>query len=346
MSLMHCNCGGIDVHAHVVPAHFPDCLHAVTPPGWPSTQDAPPQDGLCHRHVLVGGKHYRTISERCWSVPQRLADLPAMGLARQVVSPMPELLSYWLPLAPARQLIRYLNDCTAAMCAESGGVLLGLAAVPLQDVGAAIAELEHAARHLGLVGVEIGSNVQGVPVGDPRLRPFFEACVALDMPVFVHALRPTGMDRLVGPVPLQQVLAYPTDVGLAAASVITGGLLAACPGLRIAFSHGGGTLAMLLPRLQKGWQVFPALRDQLPESPRDTARRLFYDSLVFDRLTLAHLLATFGSDQLLLGTDYPFNFREKQPALRAQELGLDAALTDALVAGNARRFLGARAAIC
>lgn len=342
MSLMHCGCAGIDVHAHVVPAHFPDCLHAARPAGWPSTQEAPSQDGLCHRHVLVGGKHYRTISERCWSVPQRLADLPAMGLAHQLVSPMPELLSYWLPLAPARQLIRYLNDCTTAMCAESDGVLLGLAAVPLQDVEAAIAELEHAVQHLGLVGVEVGSNVQGVPVGDARLRPFFAACAALDVPVFVHALKPAGMDRLVGPAPLQQVLAYPTDVGLAAASVITGGLLAACPGLRMAFSHGGGTLAALLPRLQQGWQVFPALREQMPESPAETARRLFYDSLVFDRATLTHLLATFGHGQLLLGTDYPFNFREKKPVAQAQELGLDAELTQALVAGNARRFLGAR----
>lgn len=345
MNLMRCGCTGIDVHAHVVPAHFPGCLHAATPAGWPSTQEAPPQDGLCHRHVLVGGKHYRTISERCWSVPQRLADLPAMGLAHQVVSPMPELLSYWLPLEPARQLIRYLNDCTAAMCAESGGVLLGLAAVPLQDVDAAIAELEHAVLHLGLVGVEVGSNVQGVPVGDARLRPFFEACAALDVPVFVHALKPAGMDRLVGPAPLQQVLAYPTDVGLAAASVITGGLLVACPGLRMAFSHGGGTLAALLPRLQQGWQVFPALREQMPDSPVETARRLFYDSLVFDRSTLAHLLATFGHEQLLLGTDYPFNFREKKPVAQVQALSLDAELTQALVAGNARRFLGARAAL-
>ena len=68
------------------------------------------------------------------------------------------------------------------------------------------------------------------------------------------------MDRLVGPAPLQQVLAYPTDVGLAAASVLTGNLIHRYPKLRIAFSHGGGTLAMLLPRLQQAMSVFPALR--------------------------------------------------------------------------------------
>ena len=341
MSLVPCACG-IDVHAHVVPEHFPAYLGRTVPAPWPSTAPAPDANGLCHRHVLVNGKHYRTVSEKCWSAPRRIADFEAMGLATQVVSPMPELLSYWLDLADAQPLIRFLNEHSAALCAESGGRLAGLAAVPLQDVDAAIAELRHAVEVLGLLGVEIGSNVNGTAIGDARFDPFFAACVALDVPVFVHALKPAGMERLVGPAPLQQVLAYPTDVGLAAASVITGGLLQRLPGLRIAFSHGGGTLAMLLPRLQQGWQVFPALQDSIAESPREQARRLFYDTLVFDAPTLRHLVASFGDQALMLGTDYPFNFHERRPLERLAGAGLDAAVRDALAFGNARRFLGRR----
>ena len=96
-----------------------------------------------------------------------------------------------------------------------------------------------------------------MPIGAPQLDPFFEACESLGAAVFVHALRPAGMERLVGPAALQQVLAYPGDVGLAAASAITGNLLVRRPRLRIAFSHGGGTLASLLPRLQQGCRSFP-----------------------------------------------------------------------------------------
>jgi len=338
-SFTPCRCG-VDIHAHVVPQAFPAYLGRTAPSPWPETVPAPDVDGLCHRHVLVGGKHYRTLSEKSWSSARRLADLPAMGLAAQVVSPMPELLSYWLSLADAQPLLRFLNEHTAALCAESDGRLLGLAAVPLQDVDAAIDELRHAVASLGLVGVEIGSNVDGVVIGDARFDPFFEACVALDVPVFVHALRPAGMDRLVGPAALQQVLAYPSDVGLAAASVITGGLLQRQPRLRIAFSHGGGTLAALLPRLQQGWQVFPALADSMAESPREQARRLFFDTLVFDATTLGHLVRSFGAQALMLGTDYPFNFHEHRPIERLAEAGLDAATRDALAFGNARRFLG------
>jgi aminocarboxymuconate-semialdehyde decarboxylase len=152
------------------------------------------------------------------------------------------------------------------------------------------------------------------------------------------------MDRLVGPAPLEQVLGYPTDVGLAAASVITGGLLQRLPRLRLAFSHGGGTLMSLLPRLQQGWSSFPALASSIHESPREQARRLFYDSLVFDAPTLRHLHHTVGTQALLIGTDHPFNFHEPRPLARLAEAGLDVATQDALAFGNARRFLGARAA--
>jgi aminocarboxymuconate-semialdehyde decarboxylase len=289
---------------------------------------------------MISGKVYRTVSDKCWDTGKRLADLAGMGLKLQVVSPMPELLSYWMEPADAQQLLRYLNDQIAGMVAESGGALAGLGAVPLQDLDLAIAELEYVVKTLGFPGVEIGSNINGVAVGAPQFDPFFEACEALGAAVFVHAIRPAGMERLVGPAPLQQVLGYPGDVGLAAASVITSNLLVRRPGLRIAFSHGGGTLASLLPRLEQGWGVFPALKDAIVQSPREQAGRLFYDTLVFDMATLRHLVASFGSTQLLVGTDYPFNFHDRTPVQRIEAAGFDDDTVAQLVHRNAERFLG------
>ncbi|MDM0111285.1 amidohydrolase family protein [Variovorax sp. J22R133] len=340
MQEMRCACGGVDIHAHVVPESFPAYLGSKVPAQWPSTAVAPEAGGLCHRHVMIAGKNFRTVSEKCWSVTHRLADLPAMGLAHQAISPMPELLSYWMEPADAQQLLRFLNEQMAAMVAESGGALIGLAAVPLQDIDLAIAELRHAVEVLGFAGVEIGSNVNGTPIGDPCFDPFFEACESLGAAVFVHALKPTGMDRLVGPAPLQQVLAYPTDVGLAAASVITSNLMLRRPGLRIAFSHGGGTLASLLPRLQEGWSVFPALKEAVQASPTEQARQLFFDTLVFDTPTLQHLVQAFGASQLMLGTDYPFNFHDRTPVARIEAAGFGADVAQQLIHGNAQRFLG------
>jgi len=148
------------------------------------------------------------------------------------------------------------------------------------------------------------------------------------------------MDRLVGPAPLQQVLAYPSDVGLAAASALTGNLMMRHPSLRIAFSHGGGTLAMLLPRLEQSMSVFPAMREAVQRSPSEQARSFYYDSLVFDAPTLQHLVRLFGASQLIIGTDYPFNFHESQPVQRIAQAGFDAGTTQQLVQANGLKFLG------
>ncbi len=331
---LRCQCG-IDAHAHVVPENFPRYLGSAAPADWPSMAPA----HACHRSVMIAGKNYRTVSDRCWDTARRLEDLAAMGLELQAVSPMPELLSYWMEAADAQQLLRFLNEEIARMVADSGGKLVGLGAVPLQDMALAIRELEYVIQTLGFAGVEVGSNINGRPIGAPEFDPFFEACEQLGAAVFVHALRP-AMERLVGPAPLQQVLGYPSDVGLAAASVLTTNLIERRPGLRIAFSHGGGTLGLLLPRLQQAWGVFPALKDAITASPREQARKLFYDTLVFDGPTLAHLVSLYGETQLLVGTDYPFNFHERDPVGAIERAGFDPATNDLLLRANAQRFLG------
>lgn len=124
--------------------------------------------------------------------------------------------------------------------------------VPLQDPELACTELGKLRAEYGLVGVEIGSNINGKSPGDPFFDAFFAEAERLDLAIFVHALHPSVAGRLVGPALLGAYVGYPTDIGLAAASVITGRVIEKFPKLRIGFSHGGGTLASFLPRLELG----------------------------------------------------------------------------------------------
>ena len=335
MNIQSCTCG-IDIHAHVVPENFPAYLGARIPAEWPSM--APAHE--CHRHVMISGKVYRTVSDRCWSASRRVADLADMGLGLQAISPMPELLSYWMEARDAAGLLRYINEQIAEMVDLSDGKLCGLGAVPLQDIDLAIAELDHVIDTLGFAGVEVGSNINGRPIGAPEFAPFFAAAEAKGAAVFVHALRPCGMERVIGPKQLQQALGYPGDVGLAAASVLTTNLIERFPGLRIAFSHGGGTLAMLLPRLEQARRVFAPLQEAISASPTEQARRLYFDSLVFDPATLRHLVAVFGASQIMIGTDYPFAFHDNSPVESLCQAQFDQSVHEQLLRGNARRFLG------
>lgn len=331
-----CACGLIDAHTHWVPGHFPAYLGKRRGVSWPSMA---PAESACDRHVMIDGRIYRTVPNSCWEPQRRLQEMDASGVTHQVVSPMPELLSYWLPADDAQALTRFMNEELAAMVAAQPTKFTGLGVVPLQDVPLAIAELEHCMR-LGLAGVELGSNINGKPLGHPDFESFFTAAAGLGCPVFVHALRPAGMDRLVGPPLLEQVVAFPGEIGLSAASMLTSGLLVRLPQLRIALSHGGGTLAMILPRLQHAWQQMAPLRASISKSPADTARGFFMDDLVYEGSTLSHLLRVFGETQVMAGTDYPFPIMDRDPAARIDDLALEEATRRMLRQDNALRWLG------
>ena len=325
----------IDIHTHVVPERFPPYAGKGKDVPWPSMADA----DACHKHVMISGKLYRTVTDGSWSVPRRIEQMAEMRVNRQALSPMPELLSYWLPLADARVLIRYLNEQIAEMIALAPERFAGLGAVPLQETDSAIRELEFLMKDLKFSGAEIASHVNGVSIGDARFEPFFAAAERLGAAIFVHALRPAGQDRIVGAFP-EQAVCVPGDVALACASMITGGIASRHPRLRIAFSHGGGTMSILMPRLVHAWNMFPKAKESLKESPATIARRFYYDELVFDAEAVRFLVKQFGASQILVGTDYPFALGETNPLGLLEKAALDVATVAAITSGNAKRFLG------
>ena len=324
----------IDIHTHVVPENFPPYAGSGRDVPWPSMAPA----HACHRHVMISGSVYRTVADGSWSVPRRIEDMAAMRIARQAISPMPELLSYWLPLADAKVMCRYLNDEIARMVGEAPGRFVGLGAVPLQDVDAAIRELEYC-KTLKFSGVEIASHVNGTSIGDARFEPFFAAAEKLGAAIFVHALRPAGQDRIVGAFP-EQAVCFPGDIGLACASMITGGIASRHPKLRIAFSHGGGVMSILLARLVHAWNMFPKAKESLAESSAVTARRFYYDQLVFEPRAVQYLIDIFGASQICIGTDYPFALGDMHPLKTLELAAIHGENLVAISSTNAKRFLG------
>jgi aminocarboxymuconate-semialdehyde decarboxylase len=327
----------IDIHTHIVPATFPAYAGKHTNVRWP--QMAAGSD-CRHCNVMIAGKVFRTVSDECWNVDRRLEAMAASRVARQVLSPMPELLSYWLAPEDALALGRHINDAIAEMVTQGEGRFSGLATVPLQDPDLATRELELLMRSGKFRGVEIGSNINGISIGDARFAPFFAMAESLDAAIFVHALHPSGTDRLIGPPGLAALVAFPCETALAIASLITGGMLARHPKLKIAFSHGGGVFGLVLPRLMHGWKTSPSLAELIPQSPAEQARKLFYDTLVYDAETLAFLIGRLGVTQLCVGTDHPFMIQERDPVGAIEALGLNEKDTDLLLFGNASRFLG------
>jgi aminocarboxymuconate-semialdehyde decarboxylase len=288
---------------------------------------------------MIAGKVFRTVSDHSWSLERRLEVMDASGIQRQVLSPMPELLSYWLEAEDAEVLGRHVNDAIAGMVADGKGRFAGLGMVPLQDPDRSIGELEQLMR-MGFKGVEIGSNVNGVSIGDVRFAAFFAAAERLGAAIFVHALHPVGTDRLIGPPSMSALALFPCETSTAIVSLMMAGIVARHSALRVAFSHGGGVFGLVLPRFMQGWNLSPGLQEATGGSPAELARRLYYDTLVYDADTLRFLIERFGVTQLCVGSDHPFTIQETRPVAAVEKLGLSAPDEALVLSGNARRFLG------
>ena len=342
-------CEIVDLHTHIVPEEFP------TPGGRASADRWPSMDHIAtgRANVMIAGQNFRTVTETCWNPQRRITDLHVEGAHVQVLSPMPELLSYWMTPNDGLEICRYLNDFIGRLVDSSPLHFYGLGVVPLQDPDLAAQELS-AIKQAGLVGIELGSNILGKSLGEERFHAFFEEVERQNLAVFVHALHPTFADRIVGPEWLDNSVGFQTDTGLTISSLLTGGTLDRCPTLRLAFSHGGGTFPWVLPRMQHAWSGTwneeppqpeghgrPRPMQQLMQrSPLEYARSLYYDTLVFDHRAIRYLLDVIGPKQLTVGTDYPFVPREQPIAKTLMSMGLTDDDWEDICSRNALRFLG------
>jgi aminocarboxymuconate-semialdehyde decarboxylase len=298
---------------------------------WPSIE----HKGGDAAAVMVGGKTFRVIDSRSWDAERRLLDMQADDVYVQVVSPMPELLSHWFPADDADVLCGHINQGIADLCSAHPKNFVGIGMVPVQDPALAARRLSDV-KALGLCGVEIGSHVNGIALGDPRLHEFYAAAEEADLAIMTHPLHPAGMERMAGRPELAAVAAFPLETAFAATSLLTHGVTDRFPRLRILLSHGGGALPWIIPRLKHTRALGPPLMDLFARDPGEMAKAFYYDTILYDRPALQFLADSLGTEQLVVGSDYPFSIKQDRPAQFAEAaLGL----RREVLATNAARFL-------
>ncbi|PYM43974.1 MAG: hypothetical protein DME16_21865 [Candidatus Rokuibacteriota bacterium] len=292
----------IDVHAHLVPQSL-----------WRAAEAG--KDWYGYRHeagqglgVMVGnGKRTAFSSPKVrFTTDERLKDMDAQGVDVQVLSIHTPFFGYHLEPAQGRQLAREVNDEIAGLTRQSPQRFAGLATLPVQDVTAAIDELERAVTVLGLKGAELDTNVNGEQWDEPKFLPFFKAAEAMGAVLFFHPqpqhnflMERTPRDGLFNS------LGVILDDAIVVAILISGGVLEACPDLRVCVAHGGGPACFAMGRLDRGWQSRPEAR-RIPQPPSAYQRRLYYDSVTGSEEALRFLLDQVGADRVVLGSDWPF----------------------------------------
>lgn len=288
----------------------------------------------------VNAKQADTINQQLTSVERRLADMDAMGVDVQAISPAP--LQYYYSLDPelGRAASQTINDHIATIAEENSDRIVGLANLPMQSPEFAVAELERAVKELGLRGCEISTNVAGAELSEDRFRKFWAKAEELDVVVFLH---PSGFSegRRLTDHYFTNVIGNPLDTTVAVHHLIFGGVLDAYPKLKICCAHGGGYLAAYSGRIDHAHGVRADCRRCIKEPPTSYLKRLYFDTIVFTEHQLEYLARQYGSDHLVLGTDYPYDMGMYAPVDFVEGVAeLTDADKDAIVGGNAARLLG------
>ena len=104
----------------------------------------------------------------------------------QVVSIHTPFFGHHLDGAQGLALAREVNDEIAGMVRQRPQRFAGLATLPVQDVKAAIGELERAVTVLGLKGAELDTQVNDKQWDEPEFLPLFKAAEAMGAVLFFH----------------------------------------------------------------------------------------------------------------------------------------------------------------
>lgn len=290
--------------------------------------------------MVIAGKQFRIFESFYWNVSERITRLDEEGITLQVVSPLPELLSYWLTPDAAEVLTDFMNGLVADLVRAAPTRFQGLGAVALQDPARAVRQLELIKSTHRLKGVHIGSHVNGVSIADAKFHPFYEAAEALDLVIFVHGIKPGGANLMLGPAFMPAIVGVPQETAVAISSFIMTDILKKFPRLKLVFSHGGGTIGSVLDRFNAVWAGFDAMRKNLSTPPAEYIRRFYYDTVVFGADYLGYLAKLVGPDQLLAGTDGPVNIGQPRVPKFLADAGLSQADQVRIASGNAERLLG------
>ena len=333
----------IDIHNHVMPAAYLDLVRT--------------------RYKDEGMVKRLTSIRMLWDMDARVEMLSQWPGLQQVISPAappPEAL-----FGPdgSPEAARICNDGLAEICRRWPDIFpTFVAALPMNNVPAALEEMDRAIEQLGACGVMVMTNVLGRPLDDPEFLPVFErATHRHGVPIWMHPLRPAGFtDYATEPksrYEIWQVMGWPYETTAAMARIVFSGMFDKIPGLRILTHHCGGMLPYFAGRAETLWaqlgarttdedysQVLSGL-----EKPFMEYFRGFYGDTVLggSASALRCGLDFFGEDRVVFASDCPFDPEGGEMYIREgiasiESLGLDAAAQEKLFLRNAERLLSRR----
>lgn len=289
------------------------------------------RDGV---RIVQMGDWLRKIPAHYMDVDVKLATMDANNIAMTALSindPGPE----WFG-ADGPAVAQMLNDFVAENVRRHPTRFFGLCVLPLQDMRAAIAELDRCVRELGMKGILLYTNLAGKFPDEPEFRPLFARAVELDVPVLLHPAKPITTEFVKG-YEMTSSLGNMFDNTIALTRIIMSGILDEFPKLKLVCPHLGGTLPYIIGRLDHQTQVLKRGPKNLTRSPSEYLKSIWLDVVSPLPLAIKFGCEFMGTDRLLFSSDHPW----VEPASIiscVRQVGLSAVDEAKIFSGNARRL--------
>ncbi len=312
------------------------------------------------------------LSERAGYMQKRIREIPVLadlelrfrimdqfGDYQQILTLASPPLEVFGDPKTSPELARIANDGMAELVAKHPDRFPAfVASLPMNNMEACVSEVDRAVGDLKARGVQIFSNVNGRPLDEPEFRPLFERMAAHDLPIWLHPARPASFSdypaEKKSKYEMWWVFGWPYETSIAMARIVFSGLFDAFPNLKIITHHTGGMVPYFEGRIGPGLDQLGArtpeadndlVKCNLKRRPLDYFRMFYADTAVFGAVgPLECGIAFFGVDQILFGSDMPFD-PEKGPGFIRETIRAIEAATIAppdrakIYEGNARRLL-------
>jgi len=295
-----------------------------------------------------------------WDIEARVGMLDQWPDVRQVLTlslPSPELVG-GPELSP--ELARIANDDMAAMCAKWPRKFPAfIASLPMNNVPAALEEMDRAIGKLGARGVQICTSVNGRPLDEPEFFPVFERVTQKhDLPIWMHPARPATRADYVNEqkskFEIWQVLGWPFETSVAMARIVFSGLFDRLPGMRVITHHCGAMIPYFAGRAETLWaqlgsrtadENYEELLKRMARKPIEYFRMFYADTVLGGSASALRCgLDFFGADKVVFASDCPFDPEGGPMYIREgirsiEDLKLSAADQRKIYSGNALKLL-------
>lgn len=321
----------IDAHAHFVPQALLD--DALLQASFPSVKVVNENGSM--RFAFAGQAPKRPIPAGMSDVARRHKWLSERGIDKQVVGGWLDMFGYELPPDEGLEWSRFLNGHLLKAAAQIP-FLVPLATVPMQS-GKRAAQVLNEALDQGFHGAMIGTQPKGASgvLDEPDLVPFWEAASTRKATLFVHPTFGAPDERLKA-YGLVSAVGRVTDTTIAIARLLYSGHLQRYPDVNLVISHGGAALPMVLGQLKRSYATAPGQN----ADPTLGFHKLYFDTVVYDAITLRFICDMAGADRVLMGTDEPFAIAEQEPVKLINSCGFSPTRRNAILGDTAANLFG------